>query len=147
MRRSNIVLLSIIVLVCGYFAVAFSSLRLSIGRVSPPIAAWFSPFFFNFSGTYVTGKVLDFDVGMSRGDVFRVLNEKYAGVADLTAECKVTTASAVIPISKDLDIAAAYGGGPQLCTRLDSRRLSVDFEFKGEKLTKISMTFVTNELP
>lgn len=133
------------VLILAYAAVALSPIKSAIGRRSPGVASWFSPPLFNFSQTYTDGSVLGFSAGMNKGEVFSELIERYADSADLTVNCVVTTADSVIPITHSLDIATVYGGGHRLCVRLDSRRLAVDFEFVGNFVSKIEITFVRTE--
>jgi hypothetical protein len=57
----------------------------------------------------------------------------------------VTTADSVVPITPELDVRTAYGGGEKLCTRLDSRRLGADFRFEGDAVSTIEVWFVRTE--
>jgi len=132
-------------LLLSYAAVTLSPIKSVIGRRSPAVASWFSPPLFNFSQTYTDGRVLEFGARMSKGEVFSKLIEGYADSADLTVDCVVTTADSVVPITRNLDIAAVYGGRHRLCVRLDSRRLAVDFEFEGDVVSTIDVTFVRTE--
>lgn len=144
-KRRGLVLLTIVILIVAYAAVALSPIRTAIGRRSPAVASLFSPLLLNFSHTYESGRVLEFGVGMTRRELFKRLIENYAGRADLTVNCIVTTANSVVPIAADLDVDKVYGGGPRLCTRLDSRRLVVDFQFDGDVVSAIEVTFVRTE--
>jgi hypothetical protein len=141
----RIVLLTVAALLLIYAAVAVSPVRYAIGRRSPNVAAWFSPFLFNFSHAYKDGTVLEFAIGMSKEELFSTLKQNYEGKADLTIDCRVTTADSVVPISRDLDIGATYGGGPRLCVRLDSRRLAADFEFQNDAVSTIEISFIRTE--
>jgi hypothetical protein len=146
MRKSNrTILLVVAALLLVYAAAAFSPIKYSIGRYDPAIAAWFSPMLFNFSHTYREGPVLEFNVGMSKAELFSTLTGKYMDRADLTVNCRVTTASSVVPISRDLDFRAAYGCVPRLCVRLDSRKLAADFEFQNDAVSAIVVSYIRNE--
>lgn len=82
---------------------------------------------------------------MSKADVFAILTGRYADRADLTVRCVVTAANSIVPITKDLNIADAYGGGRRLCVRLDSHRLVADFEFQNDTLSSIGVSYIRSE--
>lgn len=134
-----------IVVAIAYAGIGLSPLQDSIGRCSPSVASLFAPPFFNFNAIYEDGSVLEFRVGMSRADVFTMLSERYADRADLTVNCVVTTADSVIPITKGMNIADAYGGGPRLCVRLDSLRLVAEFEFQDDAVSRIGISYIRSE--
>lgn len=144
-KRKKILRLTIAAVLIVYAAVAYSPIRAAIGRRSPATASLFSPFLLNFSHTYESGRVLEFGVGMSKDELFKTLSETYAGRADLTVNCRVTTGASLLRITPDLDIRTAYGGGDRLCTRLDARRLKVIFEFGGDVVSAINVYFVRTE--
>lgn len=134
-------------LLAAYVVVALTPIKSLIGRYSPAAASVFSPFLFNFSRTYESGNVLEFRIGMTRKELFETLRSTYAGRADLTVDCSVTTAESVVPITSELDVGTAYGGGQRLCARLDSRRLGVVVGFQGDLVSAIEVWFVRNEFP
>src|SRR5260370_11953695 len=108
------------VLVVLYVAIAVSPAKREIGRDHPEIASAFSPFLFNFSAKYTAGSVLGFEMHSRRSDVISRLKEVYAGRGELLANCVVERADSLIPITRDLDIASAYGGAGQLSVILNS---------------------------
>lgn len=128
-----------------YAGISLSPLKDAIGRRNPEIASLFAPPRFNFSNVYDHGSVLQFEVGMPKAAVFAKLSGLYADRADLTVRCTVTTANSVVPITKGLDIADVYGGGPSLCVRLDARRLAVDFQFQNDVVSSIAVIFIRTE--
>lgn len=135
------------ILAMAYVVIALTPLKATIGRYSPSAASLFSPASFNFSHIYTSGNVLEFSVGMTRDELFETLIQNYSGRADLTVNCVVTTADAVVPITSGLDIAAIYGGGDRLCARLDSERLGFFVDFENNLVSRIKIVFVRNELP
>ena len=132
-------------LVLAYAAVTLSPLKDAIGRRSPQWASVFDPPVFNFYNEYEQGSVMDFRVGMSKPALFAILTEHYASHADLTVDCKVTTANSVIKIARETDIAVVYGGGPRLCVRLDSQRLGADFHFRDDVVSRIDVWYIRTE--
>jgi hypothetical protein len=130
-----------------YVAIALTPMKATIGRHSPRTASLFSPPSFNFSHMYSSGNVLGFSVGMSRQGLFQTLEQNYSDSADLIVNCIVTTSESVVPITSDTNVAATYGGGDQLCARLDSERLAFHVDFEDDIVSGIRIVFVRNEFP
>jgi hypothetical protein len=143
--RKKLLLFAFAGLLLAYAVVAFSPIKVYIGRHNPETASYFSPPLLNFSHTYRDGRVLEFQVGMRKEDLFSTLSQRYGGEADLTVNCVVTTADSVVPILPGVDIGAVYGGGSRLCTRLDSRKLSIVFDFRDAVVSAIDVTYVRTE--
>lgn len=143
----SVVALIALTIAAIYGFVAISPAKREIGRNHPEIASIFSPLLFNFSSEYRTGAVLGFRLGSSRQDVFNRLKKVYAGRGDLLRECRVSGADSLVPLTRDLDIAAVDGHGPRLCVFLDSGSLSLDFRFRGDFVSEIDVIFVRTEGP
>lgn len=131
----------------SYAVMTLPPMKDVIGRYSPVVASLLSPFLFNFSRTYETGRVLEFRIGMTKEALFETLKDNYSGRGELVIDCTVTTAESVVPITAALNISVMYGRGNRLCSRLDSHRLSMHVEFAGDRVSTIEVRHRWIELP
>lgn len=83
-KRVTLVIVAILLIYAG---VALSGLPERLGRDNPQAAAYFRPPLFNFSATYTSGRVLDFQVGSSREKFLSDLVAHYGRTAVLLASC------------------------------------------------------------
>lgn len=133
--------------IAAYALIASTPMKSFVGRYNPRAASIFSPLLFNFSHTYMNGRVLNFTIGMTRQDFLETLQREYAGKGDITVNCKVTTADSVVPITTELEIGSIYGGGERLCARLDSRKLGIVAYFDKDLVSAVNLWFVRSEFP
>ena len=147
MKYRQMLLVLFLVLLLAYVLVAISPLKNMIGRTHPEVASLFSPPLFNFSASYDSGSVLGFDVSSSQQEVFERLRSVNAGKSNLLANCVVTHADSVVPITAELDIAAAYGGGDKICVSLNRGRVLLDFMLRGSNVSSIELSYIRTEGP
>lgn len=130
---------------------AYPPARIAVGRHSPAIASFVSPWF-AFHHKYMDGYVVGFEVGSQQDVVFRHLRDRYAGQARVIAGCRVTTAASLVDVTRDTDVGSVYGGGERLCLSIGSdpiySRWSLVFAFDEEGVVRsIEVTFSRVEAP
>jgi hypothetical protein len=79
--------LTVFAILLIYAGVAFSGLPERLGRDNPQAASYFRPPLFNFSATYTSGRVLNFQIGGSREEFLSALVAHYGRTAVLSASC------------------------------------------------------------
>jgi hypothetical protein len=146
-KHRKAILAVLIAGLCAYTLVAITPLKALIGRSSPSAASLFSPPWLNFAHTYSTGRVIDFRVGMTRAEVYALLVSRYSGGGAIIANCNAGQPYSLIPITRDLDVASASGGGDRICARLDPPRLGTTIYFKDDLVSSIKIRFIRMELP
>jgi hypothetical protein len=83
-RRIALIVFAILLIYAG---IALSGLPERLGRDNPQAAAYFRPPLFNFSATYSSGRVLNFQIGDSREVFQSALVAYYGRTAVLLASC------------------------------------------------------------
>ena len=135
----------IVLLAAAYTTVAkTSTLKSAIGRRSPAIASMFSPREFNFTEQYSDGRVLEFDVGMSTGEVLSALRTHYAGRGRVVRNCLIRTVKSLISITPDLLEVPGLDTADRLCVFAD-QRLVLIFSLTEERVSSIEVSYVRNE--
>jgi hypothetical protein len=139
------IVLPIALLAAAYTAVAkTTSLKSAIGRRSPAIASMFSPREFNFTEQYTDGRVLEFAVGMSTGDVLSLLRTDYAGRGRLVRNCLIRTVKSLISITPDLPDVPGLDTADRLCVFAD-QHLVLIFSLTDAHVSSIEVSYVRNE--
>ncbi len=136
-----------VVFFVAYLIVSISPLRESVGRRFPRVAAIFSPPWFNFGATYRSGRVLDFQIGMSRHDHARVLSDRYASRAVLQGGCGDNTKFVIPDIRIDsVEGSAMLAQNTTWCLRDNADRLSIFFSINHDSLSQIRVAVVHSEM-
>lgn len=144
MHRS-VVVLTLTLATVAYAAVRLSPMREEIGRTSPALASFFSAPSFNFFAAYETGAVLEFEIGMSRDELMRALEQHYSSLVLLNSSCGGQSLRPMIVTVEDKELWEELVSRSVICASIRSRDLSLVFYLDAGKLKRIEVAKVTFE--
>ena len=137
----------VLVLVATYVSISMSSLVGLIGRSSPGVAAAFSPPWFNFESSYISGDVLEFKLGMSRSELKRILVSRYAKDSVLDGNCG-TNAKYFMPVIRidSTEGSRSLEEKDVLCVWNRLKRLHLIFSLKNDSVWQVRVIVTHSEL-